>query len=367
MRVVASTLLLAALACGCGSETVNSSPGSTTSDTATASSDSVAPVATVPTSLDQVATTTPVPTGADPNPIRVTLADGCPSTVGGHPDFSSSAASWITNPDAARLAASFVPGAPSAALICRYAALDAVTPLANGVTLNAGDLYSSTQLEARAATALAETLNEIVPWNIGSGCLPTENKARYTAITFAIAGRTDVDVWLKDWYGCPEVSNGSRYSGLLINGQGDEFLAKLDSLAPRAPKRDHDAATSSPVSDPVFKTTPPAPNPSPDLGVVTDAPSLVAALTASGPLDNETEQAVDASSAPALSICASIVQTSEPSAGAVVHQALAKLNGMIGVVVVLQRDDGQREARLYGTGAADPTTGGCPLWITTPI
>lgn len=207
----------------------------------TTPSSSTALADTVAIGGDQVATTTTTttPTGPDPNPIRVTLADGCPSTVGGHPDFSSTAASWIANPDATGLANSFAPGDPSAALICRYAALDALTPHGFSVTLNAGDLYSSTQLEAPAAKALADSLNKIVPSDIASGCLPTENKARYTAITFAIAGRTDVDLWLKDWYGCPEVSNGSRNSGLLINGQGDYFLTKLDNAAPRAPQRDH--------------------------------------------------------------------------------------------------------------------------------
>lgn len=242
MRVPASTLVLVVLACGCVSNKATAPQASTTSALSTTTpSTSTAALVTVATSVDQVASTAPThtPTGADPNPIRVTLADGCPSTVGGHPDFSSTAASWIANPDPAGLADSFVPGEPSAALICRYAALDAVTPLANGIALNAGDLYSSTKLEAREATALAATLNKIVPWNIGSGCLPTETKARYTAITFVIADRADVDLWLKDWYGCPEVSNGIRDSGLLINGQGDDFLDELNTLAPRAPQRDH--------------------------------------------------------------------------------------------------------------------------------
>jgi hypothetical protein len=81
-------------------------------------------------------------------------------------------------------------------------------------------------------------LNSIVPSDIGSGCLPTLDQARYTAIVFAIGDHDDVDLWLKDWYGCPEVGNGVRTSGLLINGQGDAFLAELDTLAPRAPGQD---------------------------------------------------------------------------------------------------------------------------------
>ena len=243
VRVLGLTSVLLVLAWGCTSDkataptvSAGSAPSTTTNPpTSTALADAVT------TSVEHVTSTTPTPTAADPNVIRVTLAEGCPATVGGHPDFYSTGAAWIVNPDAAGLADSFVPGEPSAALICRYAALDAVTPLPDGTTLNGGDLYSSTRLQAQAATALAETLNSIVPWDLGSGCLPTEDKARYTAIAFAIPGRTDVDLWLKDWYGCPEVGNGVRTSGLLVNGQGDDFLAKINSLAGRAPQRDHPA------------------------------------------------------------------------------------------------------------------------------
>src|SRR4051794_35623959 len=54
------------------------------------------------------------------------------------------------------------------------------------------------------------------------------DRPRSPPLSLSIAGRTDVDLWLKDWYGCPDFSNGSRHSGLLIDGQGDDFLAKLD-------------------------------------------------------------------------------------------------------------------------------------------
>jgi hypothetical protein len=68
-----------------------------------------------------------------------------------------------------------------------------------------------------------------------SACLFAQQSARYTAIVFAVPGRSDVDLWLKDWIGCPEVGNGTRTSGELINGVGDAFLAQLDADAPRAP------------------------------------------------------------------------------------------------------------------------------------
>ena len=237
MRVLRLTAVLLVIVFGCG-ENKAVAPLSTkpaTETTSTSTSTTTADVVT--TSVDLVATTTPTPTptGPDPNVIRVTLAEGCPSTVGGHPGFHSTAAGWIANPDGAGLVDSFVPGEPSAALICRYAALESDGNVPDGTNLNGGDLYSSTPVETQDAIALANTLNSIVPWDFGSGCLPPLDQARYTAIVFAIPGRTDVDLWLKDWYGCPEVGNGARDSGLLVNGQGDEFLAKLNSLAGRAP------------------------------------------------------------------------------------------------------------------------------------
>jgi hypothetical protein len=57
-------------------------------------------------------------------------------------------------------------------------------------------------------------------------------------IVFEIPGRSDVDVWLKDWNGCPELGNGRRTAGLLINGQGSGVIAELNALAPAAPQRD---------------------------------------------------------------------------------------------------------------------------------
>ena len=113
------------------------------------------------------------------------------------------------------------------------------------------------------------------------------------------------------------------------------------------------------TTEPVVDDTAPRPmKPSPDLGVVTDAPSLVAALTASGVIDNLTDSAVQEGRPPDVSICTNIVQNNEPGAGVVVHHALATLDGLVGVVIVLERTDGSREVRMYGTGDADPVTGG---------
>lgn len=101
--------------------------------------------------------------------------------------------------------------------------------------------------------------------------------------------------------------------------------------------------------------------PSPDLGAFTDQAALVAALLASGPLDDEQADAVAQDRAPNQSICASIVESTEPSAGILVHQATATLDGETGVVLVFEQPSGGIEVRMYGTHDADPATGGCPL------
>ena len=203
--------------------------------TAASPKSSDAPVGDV---VESPTTTGPPISARDPNPILVTMASGCPQSVAGHPDFSTTAAQWIANPDSNGLADAFVPGRPDAALVCRYAALNVPTPLPDGTTMEPGDLDATTQLAATDAGALADTLNAITPWDFTAGCVPPAFNARYTAIVFAIAGRIDVNVWLKDWYECPEVSNGLRASGELVNGQGHDFITTLNQLSPPAPQRD---------------------------------------------------------------------------------------------------------------------------------
>ena len=111
---------------------------------------------------------------------------------------------------------------------------------------------------------------------------------------------------------------------------------------------------------------PPGP-PTPDLGHFDDVDALVAALQASGPLDNETDVAHAEGRAPNVSICAEMVTAREPDAGTVVHQASTGYQDDGGVVLVLQPPDGGREVRLYSTGPPDPATGGCRLLAATRI
>ena len=127
------------------------------------------------------------------------------------------------------------------------------------------------------------------------------------------------------------------------------------------------APSSAPTPTPAFATIGPAlPGvTASDLGQFTDGATLIDALVASGPLDNQL--LTDPTLRPGVSICADIVQNHEPTVGTLVHEAIAMLNGQVGVVLVFLRLDGSREVRMYGTGDADPVTGGCPLLLQAPL
>jgi hypothetical protein len=228
MRSWAAAGVLTLCCAGCGTAGRTTSPAETAPATAATSTEAT----TEPTATSAAVvttTSTPGPT------IRVEIADGCPASVAGYPDNGNTAAMWIANPDATGLDATFVPDTPSAALICRYSAIDTANFSTNGPRPDEGALFTSTVLDAESASTLASNLNDIVPWDFVAGCLPATQGARYTAIVFEIPGRSDIDLWLKDWVGCPEVGNGVRTSGLLVNGQGAAFLATLDADAPPAP------------------------------------------------------------------------------------------------------------------------------------
>ena len=167
--------------------------------------------------------------------IRVDVAKGCPRSVAGGAEFSSTAAVFIANPDSAGLATAFVPGTPTAALICRYSAAEPIGSDISASGITGGTLTAARTLAATDATALADSRNDVIPSDITSACLFADNDARYTAIVFAIPHRADVDVWLKDWIGCPEVSNGTHSSGELIDGNGATFIELLNADLPTPP------------------------------------------------------------------------------------------------------------------------------------
>jgi hypothetical protein len=221
---VVGVLALAGASCG-------SSAGSAATVPPTAAPTS----ASSSTEVDTTTTITPTTTAAPGSTIRVELADGCPHSIADLTDTNNTAPQWVANPDSAGLDTSFVPGTPTAAVICRYAAHYIATVSTDVRQFVGGDLFTATILDASAAAALAKSANDIVPSNITSACLFGQQSTRYTLIVFAIPGRSDVDMWLKDWIGCPELSNGVRTSGELINGVGRGFLAQLDADAAPAP------------------------------------------------------------------------------------------------------------------------------------
>ena len=105
------------------------------------------------------------------------------------------------------------------------------------------------------------------------------------------------------------------------------------------------ATTGASVTDTTIQgppnVAPPPGFPTPDLGTFTDTTALVAALIASGPLDNETPVAVGEGRAPGVSVCADNVANREPDSGTLVHQAAAGYGSDGGVILVLQRADGR--------------------------
>ena len=222
MRWSAVVGVLALAGVGCGSSAGSAATvGPTAAPTSASSS----------TEVDTTTTTTAAPGST----IRVELADGCPHSIADLHDSNNTAPLWVVNPDPAGLDTSFVPGTPTAAVICRYAALYIATVSTDVRQFVGGDLFSATTLDAAGAAALAKSANDIVPSNIMSTCLAGQQSTRYTLIVFAVPGRSDVDVWLKDWIGCPELSNGVRTSGELINGVGRGFTSQLDADAAPAP------------------------------------------------------------------------------------------------------------------------------------
>lgn len=103
----------------------------------------------------------------------------------------------------------------------------------------------------------------------------------------------------------------------------------------------------------------------PDLGQFIDQATVIDALVASGPLDNQLLS--DPNLRPGVSICADIARFHEPSVGTLVHVANATLNGQGGVVLVYMQPSGSENVRMYRTVDLDPVTGLCPLLMNAPL
>lgn len=157
-------------------------------------------------------------------PTRIEVNTGCPSTIGLR---SSLQGTPFANPDTTGLADQFVPDAPSGALICRFAGVNFAQTGHGSVGVIGGNLTGSTQLNATAATTLAKTANDVPPAPfVVSGCMPADDGTRYIVIAFTYTGQPDVDLWYIDGM-CPNLSNGTKNAGPLVNGYGRQFATLI--------------------------------------------------------------------------------------------------------------------------------------------
>lgn len=157
-------------------------------------------------------------------PTRIEVNTGCPSTIGVR---SSLQGTPFANPDTTVLADQFVPDAPSGALICRFAGVNFAQTGHGSVGVIGGNLTGSTQIDATAATTLAKTANDVQPAPFAvSGCMPADVGTRYIVIAFTYTGKPDVDLWYID-NTCPNLSNGTKNAGPLVNGYGRQFATLI--------------------------------------------------------------------------------------------------------------------------------------------
>jgi hypothetical protein len=140
----------------------------------------------------------------------------------------------------------------------------------------------------------------------------------------------------------------------------------IESVPITSSSTSQEPTTSLSPDGPPSGPPPPGP-PQVDLGSFYDQDALIAALQASGPLNNEDTAANVEGLASGLSICADIMANSDPEAGEVVHQVGASMNGDGGVVFVLRHGDGTQSVRMYSAGDADPATGGCRMLFDVPF
>ncbi|MCU1361134.1 MAG: hypothetical protein JWN99_2423 [Ilumatobacteraceae bacterium] len=226
LLAVVGALSICIAACGVNDDATSSAAPPTPAASTPAASTQA------PATKEAATTTTTIAVPADK--IRVEIAAGCPASVAGHGQSNSTGALWVWNPDTSGLSDTFVPGVPTSAIVCHYSPLTLPSDPNLPHVETGGNLTAEDRLDAAEAGDVATLANGIEPSDIASTCLiSTMDTATYTALVFAVPGRSDVDVWLKDWIGCPELTNGVRDSGELINGLGTAFLDRVDPDAPR--------------------------------------------------------------------------------------------------------------------------------------
>ena len=159
-----------------------------------------------------------------PVPTRIEVGSGCPTSIA---NTASAEPTPFVNPDPTGLADTFVPGQPTAAIICRYGDVKRTLSALGSTTYVGGALRRHARLDAEEAVKLANTFNDAVPAPYTSSCTIDPDGPAYTAVAFSIPGRRDVDVWYKDHPSCPSVSNGVR-DAELINPYRADIVNLLD-------------------------------------------------------------------------------------------------------------------------------------------
>ncbi len=176
-------------------------------------------------------------------------------------------------------------------------------------------------------------------------------------------------LWVLDIDGTVVVINADLWPGPSAAARAEFAADVLDSI-----RIDRSSSPEAAASEPAASTPPILPiggrewgvgAVAPDLGQFTEETSLIDALIASGPLENQLLS--DPNLRPGVSICADIVQYHEPTVGTLVHEVNTMLNGRGGVVLVFEQFSGEKEVRMYGTDDLDPKTGLCPLLMQIPL
>jgi hypothetical protein len=181
-------------------------------------------------------------------------------------------------------------------------------------------------------------------------------------------GETET-LWVLDIDGTVVLIDAGVWPGPSSAARADAVAAVLNSI-----RIDRSSSPEAAASEPAASTPPILPIGGrewgvgavvPDLGQFTDQATLIDALIASGPLENQLLS--DGNLRPGVSICADIVRYHEPTVGTLVHEANAVLNGQGGVVLVFMQPRGGKEVHMYGTDDVDPMYGGCLLLLREPL
>jgi hypothetical protein len=150
--------------------------------------------------------------------VRVSIAGGCPSTLGAAQDVHNSGGG---------LADRFAPPGPSAGLVCRYGP-DSRSP---GYPPRSA-LYRSVAISRAQASSLTGLLNRLrLGTDVGPhSCPPPE--LSISILVFSYPQHSDVDIWYAGT-GCATVDNGQRDAAEIGNPPFyNGFAPAVDRLAP---------------------------------------------------------------------------------------------------------------------------------------